>query len=188
DSAVQGVDVADLDDGLQRGRQVAALRIEYWCTGADLALPRRGVHIGAEFIIKPPASDLLPNRQQFRRSYGVEHLGQYALIRSERAFKGLPGIIRGAAAEFGERPLSLHQHTRRPHDGPAPHDLPFDLWIEIERRGVVAFRQTKVDQVREVVGCKAQLQADWPRPYCALNRMPARADRRGKMFRSSPQR
>ena len=174
---MQGVNVADLDDGLECGRQVAPFRIEYWCTRADLALPRRGVHISAELIIEPPASDLLPNRKQLRRSYRVEHFGQYALVRSERALKGLPSIrMRGRAAEFGERPPSLDQHTRRPHDRPAPHDLPFDLRIEIERRGVVAFRQAKVDQVREVAGCKAQLQADWPRAYCALNRVPAGAD------------
>ena len=70
---------------------------------------------------------------------------------------------------------------------PAPDHFAFDLRIQIERRRFVSGWEAKVDQVREVVGGKAELQTDRPRPYGALDRMPAGANRHSEVLRPSPE-
>ncbi len=88
--------IADLANGLQRGRQIAAIVREHRRARADLRVARGRVGIGAKVIVEAPGPHLLAERQQFRCAIRVGHHREHALECGEPRDRIVPFTV-GAA-------------------------------------------------------------------------------------------
>ncbi|HEY8788556.1 MAG TPA: hypothetical protein VIM10_05430 [Actinopolymorphaceae bacterium] len=184
DGGFEGLLVADLDDPLDRGRQVGAVAGEHGGERADAWSAGRCVGIGADRVVEPPGADALADREQLRRPLRIGELGEHAVAGAQpHPELGPPAVV---VARLHLRPDPLDKPGRRPRDRPGKDDLVPDDRVELERgRPFDERRVAEIDLVAELVagvpeleGCRVLLadRGDAPRtgPECGRHAALAR--------------
>ena len=126
----RGLRVADLADGLQRGREVAPVGGQHRRVGADLGLPGRRSPIGAQMVVEAPGTDGGPDGQHLRGAARIGEGGKHAFERRYALRDGLPNAILVGCPQGRAAPVD--QQRRRPPAGAGPDALALDLRIERE--------------------------------------------------------
>ena len=121
DRPLEGVDVADLADGLQRRRQVCAVMAEHLecesLSGSRAPVPARPCARGVE----PPRPDALAQQEQVRRDLRIGELAEHAVVRLNRVVHREPRAVvvpapYDAAATVGQQWLRGHRAAPRALD------------------------------------------------------------------------
>ena len=177
--------IADLANGLHRGREIGSVARQHRRVGADLRPARRRVAIGAEMIVKAPVAHPLAQQQQFGRVTRIAAMGHHAVERSEvrcTACRHSPASSR--MRTLG--PLRAAKTLARPSVSPVHWLSRLDLRIarECDEEGI---RQAEIDGVAVVLAGEAELQADRRLAHGALNRLLASLHRARERFRPGPQ-
>ena len=83
DGSVERFVVADLDDRVQRGREIMAVMREHGCAGSDLDGADGTVEIGADVMVEAPSTEALAEDRQDGVSMGLCELRQDGLAEIE---------------------------------------------------------------------------------------------------------
>ena len=100
--------VADLANGLERRRQVAAVIAEDRRVRADLRQPRRSGRVGPEVIVEPPGAHLLAHGEHLGRVPWIGALRHHAVEAGQVLRDDRPLAIR--LARLDQRPAAIHEH------------------------------------------------------------------------------
>ncbi len=182
DGTLQRLAVADLADGLQRGRQVAAVVVQHRRAGAQLWLACRRLGVGAEVVVEAPAADGLAQLEYLGTAGVVADLVEQAVVARQVLGQHLPAAPL-ALAHHGA--FAVHQQGCRAVAGPGPDALALDLRVEGEGR-VRGCRQAQGDGVAEVLAGEAQAQAHHLAARAALDRHLAALHAPADLFRPGP--
>ncbi|MCY1420499.1 hypothetical protein D9M71_361210 [compost metagenome] len=173
---MQGLRVADFEDGLQSCRQVAAIMVQNLRARSELRAPGRGLAVGTEVVIETPAANLLAQVQYFWRGAQVADLIEQAVMARYVLRQHVP---LAPLARTNHRPLAVHQLAGRAVQGAGPDAFLLDFRVQGEL-GSARLRQTKGDGVAEILATEAQAQAlealAWATLDCYLTCAHAPAD------------
>lgn len=185
DGGVEGLNVSDLENGLDRGGDIGAVVAEHRRARADLGMACRRVGVGAEVIVEAPAAHGLAQHQHLGRRPRVGRVRHRAVEGGEVVGRHVPVAVLASRAHDGT--AAVDQQRRGAHRRAAPDALALDLRIVRERR-TRGDRQPEVDGVAEIVAGEAEAQAHGVLPRRALHGTFARHDRAAERLGAGPER
>jgi hypothetical protein len=183
DRVAQSPLVADLDDGLDRRRQVPAVARQDRRARAHAPGSGGGVLVRPDVIVEAHAPQAFAQRQQLGGFPRVGGMGEHAVEGRQGRGAYLQGSGRVRDAHAGA--TTVGQERRPAQHSPGEDRLGLDLRIEAEG-GAVRDRQPEIDRVAEIVAREAEPKRDGPLPDGPLDPRLATAHRPGDALRSRP--
>ncbi|MCY1461381.1 hypothetical protein D9M71_790350 [compost metagenome] len=121
--------VADLDNGLQRGGEVAAVVVQHRRARAQLLAAGRGITVGAKVIVEAPATDALAQVQHLWRRTQVADLIVEAVEIRRVLGQHVPLTPLAGAHHCA---LAIYQQAGRTIERTCPDAFALDLRVKCE--------------------------------------------------------
>ncbi|MNO40912.1 hypothetical protein D3C76_310710 [compost metagenome] len=187
--------ITNLDDGLQRRRQIPAVVMQHWRARTQLRLAHRCIGIAAKVIIKAPAANKLAHLKHFRRAAQAANLIKQT-VEIRRVLRQYIPFALGACADH--RAVAIHQQAGGAVKRAGPDAFALDLRVEAESRRngarllgqhevAVRVGKPQADRVAEIFPGEPQAQSLHALAYRRLDRHLTIAHAPADGFRPGPE-